>query len=367
MLALSALPDHEVTRALLPDIVKTHLDHHDALRKIAKNRCIIPIAIDPVGHGKVYWADVGKHPFREWQFTYTVKYLAESGSIKSAFTTDFDILKDDAIGADGIYPGGLIFHISRCGSTLIAKGLARLDSNIVITQGGPLQRGFWAKMTDDFRKPLKPTKENLAIFRRLVLAMTRRRTDRQVASFLKFVSWNVVHLDFIQKAFPDVPALFLYRNPVEVIASTVQRPTPALLAKGGRQAPILIGDTKADTMDMSDTEYLAHCCAQYFRAALGGVKDGLKVLNYTSLGPEHFPEILSRALQVNPTEDELTLMVEQFKYHSKDDQNTQEFRGDSDEKSKSVPFAERAMIKRLCKDLVKKLDQSKANLFPVKA
>jgi hypothetical protein len=360
MLALSALPDYEVARALLPQITDTHLDRADALRLIAENRGIVPIAVDPLGAGTIYWADFGEHTLREWQFTYSVKHLAESGAIKTAFSTDFDILEDDAIGHDGIHPSSFVFHISRCGSTLLAKALARLESNVVINQGGPLQRGFWARLTDDFRKPLEATPENLRAFRRLVLAMTRRRSDRHSAAFVKFVSWNTLYLDFIQKAFPDVPSLFLYRNPVEVIASVVQRPTPALLAKGSRQADLLTGISH-DT-DMTDTEYLARCCAEYFKAALAGVDDGLHVVNYTAISPQTFPALLSRGLSISPSEVELKVMQEQFKYHSKDDKDDKEFQADSREKSKSVSVTDKAMIRSLCGELVDRLDHCSGNL-----
>jgi len=362
MLALSALPDYEVARALLPDITGTRYGREEALQRIAENRGVVPIAVDPLGKGTVYWADFGEHALREWQFTYTVKHLAETGAIKTAFTTDFDILAEDAVGAEGINPSAMVFHISRCGSTLLAKALARLDSNVVINQGGPLQRGFWAHLTDDFRKPLEATPENLKRFRNIVLAMARRRSDVHTASFVKFVSWNTLYMDFIQKAFPDVPALFLYRNPVEVIASVVQRPTPALLAKGSRQAELLTGVSYAETPNMTDTEYLAHCCAEYFKAALAGVADGLHVINYTSLSPETFPALLSRGMSVRPGEDELKVMVEQFKYHSKDDGDTKEFQGDSKEKAKSVSPTDKAMIETLCGDLVTRLDQCEGNL-----
>jgi len=364
MPALSALPDHEVIRALLPEALETHLDRGEAAARIAANPGLLPVAVDPMGRGKVFWADIGDHPLREWQFTYTMQHLVEARAIKSAFTTDFDIFEDDTIGADGIEPSGLIFHVSRCGSTLMAKALARLDSNIVVNQGTPLQRGFWARLTDDFRRPLEPSPENLQAFRRLVLAMTRRRSPAHTTAFVKLVSWNTLYFDFIRQAFPGVPLLFLYRDPVEVIASVIQRPVPALLAKGSRQGALLVNDDNADTSGMTDLEYLARCTAQYMKAALKGTEAGLKVLNYSSVTPENFATILECGLSFNPGEDELAVMREQFKYHSKDDKDSKEFQVDNAEKSKTISDADKAMIRRICGDLVERLDRSPANLFP---
>lgn len=363
MPAISALPDYEVVRDLLPEALDTHLNRGDALRRIAENPGLIPVAIDPAGSGRIFWADIGDHPLREWQFTYSIQHLAESNGIRTAFTTDFDILDEAVPGADGLYPSGLIFHISRCGSTLLSKALARLDSNVVINQGGPLQRGFWARLTDDFREPLVPSPENLATFRRLVLAMTRPRHADHTASFIKFVSWNIVYLDFIRRAFPDVPLLFLYRDPIEVIASVIRSPTPALLAKGGRQAALLVGDDTADTASMTDIEYLARCFDNHFAVALDGTAAGLSVMNYSSITSDNFPGILSRGLSLHPSDGDLARMREQFKYHSKDDTNARTFQADHAQKSQAIAADDKALITEICGGLFEELDRCGANLF----
>src|SRR4029077_12190694 len=41
-------------------------------------------------------------------------------------------------GRPHLKPSGLIFHMSRCGSTLVSQMLAALPSNIVVSQGNPL-------------------------------------------------------------------------------------------------------------------------------------------------------------------------------------------------------------------------------------
>lgn len=363
MTALFALPDHEVVGALLPGIEDNHLDRAEALRAIADNPGVVPVAIDPFGDGKIYWADIGDYPLREWQFIYTIKHLAEADAIGMTFTSDFDILDDDAVSADGIYPTGFIFHVSRCGSTLVAKAVARSEHNIVINQGGPLQRGFWSKLTNDWRHALEPTPENLARFRRLVLAMTRKRRSNQTTSFVKFISWNVLYLDFISRAFPDVPCVFLYRDPVEVIASVMKETTAALVSKGGRQAGFLVGEPGANTTAMTDIEYLAHCYANYFQTALKAVRKGIHLVNYTDITPATFPAILGRGLDAKIPTDEMSVMLEQFRFHSKDDEDATKFEPDAEQKIASISDEDTRMINRLCANLVRELDESPGNLF----
>ncbi len=363
MQALYALPDHEVVTDLIPAVTETHLGHFEALEHIQHHRGIVPVAIDPANGGKVLWADLGDHPFREWQYMYTVQTLANDDAIAGAFTTDFDILADNAVVNDAAPPAGFIFHISRCGSTLLAKALARSDANVVINQGGPLQRGFWATITDNWAKPADPSPENLAMFRNLVLAMARRRADGQERSFIKFISWNSLYMEFARAAFPGLPSLFLYRDPVEVIASVFKETTAALWAKGRVQAGFLTGGDHMATRDMSDAAYLSKCFAEYFRVALSAEQDGLKHINYLNINAENFPKIIGEGLHFTPDAAELALMAEQFQYHSKDDSDKTQFRPDGAEKRAAMPDADKQMIAEECGSLVAQLDAAPNNLF----
>jgi len=365
--ALYALPDHEVVADLIPGIQRIHLVADEAVARIRAVGGMVPVAIDPEtetgGAGKVLWLDIGDHPFREWQFMYTIQSLARSGATGEAFTTDFSILLDDRILTDPISPSGFVYHISRCGSTLTAKALARSPHHVVINQGGPLQRGFWATITKDFTKEEEPSPQNLMALRNLILAMTRRRRSEQTHSFVKFISWNTLYMDFIAKAFPEVPALFLYRNPVEVIASVLRETTAILWAKGRQQAGFLTGGPWRETAEMSDVRYLAICFARYLKLA-GQAPGSVGLVNYTDINPENFRAMLTRGLHFDPGEDEFALMVEQFRFHSKDDTDSQQFEPDSAEKRASMTEADKRLIEDHCAALVDRLNRSAGNLFP---
>ena len=363
MQAIYALPDHEVVGTLIPATGQS-CPIHDALSRIADNPGMVPVAIDHRDGGHVLWADLGDHPFREWQYLFTVKHLAENGLVGEAFRTGFDILKDDQVVNGGIQPSGLVFHISRCGSTLVAKALARSASHVVITQGSPLQRGFWATLTDDWRKPLNATADAMHMFRNLVLAMTRPRRPKQSTAFVKFISWNVLYTDFIASAFPGVPALFLYRDPVEVIASVMNETTAVLHAKGTREAEFLTGHTIDETLAMSDVAYLAECYARYFETVGASKMANLSWLNYADLKAERFADIVARGLEFKPEESVLNDMLEQFQFHSKDDSDSKKFTADSDGKRQSMSADEQGLINDVCGESYRALNLSPRNLFP---
>lgn len=364
MKALYAYPDHEIVDELLPHARDVALDVEEGLARIAAVPGVVPLAIDHRDGGTVIWGDMGTHPFREWQYMYSIQHLAQNGEMGGVFTTPFEILRHDAAGAEGIAPSGFIFHISRCGSTLLAKALARSDHHIVINQGAPLQRGFWATITHDWAGTAAPTPDNLNMFRNLVLAMTRKRMPEQTHAFVKFISWNSLYMDFAMRAFPAVPSLFLYRDPVEVIASVLRETTAALWAKGRRQAGFLIDDDWQTTAEMTDTDYLTRCFVHYFQVALQADPARLSPLNYTNISADSFGAILEKGLSFMPGAAELNLMAEQFRYHSKDDSDKKAFKADGAEKRAEMPEADRQMIEAASAGLMTDLDRAANNLFP---
>jgi hypothetical protein len=169
-------------------------------------------------------------------------------------------------------------------------------------------------------------------------------------------------MDFAMRAFPGMPGLFLYRDPAEVIASVLRETSAVLWAKGRRQAGFMMGGDWRVTQDMGDVEYLARCFAHYLDVA---ARDSGRVahVNYKDINPANFPAILARGLNFKPDSAELALMLEQFRFHSKDDNDQQLFKVDSAEKLASMSDEDKRLVNRICGDLVARLDRSASNLF----
>ena len=365
---LYALPDHEVMESLLPDIRRRHLGVDEAVAAIQATPGLVPIAINPADGGLVYFADIGDVPLMEWKYIYTVERLAKEGAITNLFTTDLAVLDRDNLVPDGLLPQGFLSHVSRCGSTLLTKSLARSPRNVSINQGGPLQEGFWAVATENWQHMPQANARNIRMFRNIVLLMSRKRRPEYVRCFLKFISWNVIFLDFIRAAFPEVPIIYLYRNPAEVIVNVLKETTAVLRVKGTHQAVMLTGLEPAVTAAMSNVEYLAHCYNQYFRLADKACTDAgnVQLLNYSSLRHrENYQDILARGFNFHPDADELALMAEQFRYYSKDDSDKVMFRPDADNLGDALGEADRKLVDRICRDSFARLNTSRHNLFPV--
>ena len=362
---LYAIPDHQAAQRLLPEGFRHQLDAGSAAARIRARPGIVPLAIDPAAGGRILWADLGRRPFRESKYLSTVAALAAEGGVGENFSSGIEVLDTPDLFADSLPPSGLIFHNSRCGSTLLTKALARPEGNMMIAQGGPLQRGFWALLSDEWRRPVEPDPRTLARLRALVLAMTRPRQGHERRAFVKFISWNTLYLDLITRAFPGTPALFLYRDPVEVIARVLGETTAVLLQRGSRQAAFLTGLDAATTVAMAPTDYLAACFARYYRTALETAQP-VACLNYRDLGPDRIARVMAEGFGYPIAGADLDAAREQFKVFSKDEGASPRAFSAAAAAAAPAPLseAERTAIEARCVGLIARLDASPRNLFP---
>ncbi len=203
------------------------------------------------------------------------------------------------------------------------------------------------------------------MLRNLVRLMARKRRPEYEFCFLKMISWNVIYLDLICAAFPEAAALYLYRDPVEVIANVLQETTAVLCAKGDLLAGELTGLLPHDTAHMSNAEYLAHCYAHYFNVALEKSADtDLHLVNYKQLRHSNaFADILARGLNFRPDYAELEQMRVQYLYYSKDDTDTTLFTGDIDDMLDILPSDDKQVIKRVCNNALARLNASERNIY----
>ena len=107
-------------------------------------------------------------------------------------------------------PTGFIFHMSRCGSTLICQMLAAAAKNIVISEATPIDSILRAH----FRKANISDDQRVQWLQWLVGALGWQRHPEESNLFIKFDCWHTLFLPFIERAFPGVPWIFVYREPL---------------------------------------------------------------------------------------------------------------------------------------------------------
>ena len=87
----------------------------------------------------VDWCCVGKEHFREPFFDQTIERLfRQPFNLLFRHQTPIEFLGELSERLPALAPTGFIFHLSRCGSTLISQMLAALDRNIVMSEPPPV-------------------------------------------------------------------------------------------------------------------------------------------------------------------------------------------------------------------------------------
>jgi hypothetical protein len=177
-------------------------------------------------------------------------------------------LGDFMRGAGGAgKPAGLVFHMSRCGSTLVAQMLAALPGALSISESAAID----ATLQLPYLFAGLPAQEHAAILSAMLGAFSRRGH-----SFIKLDAWHALALPQFRRAVPDVPWAFLYRDPVEVLVSQQRRPGPQLLSG---ILPGIYGI--ADFETMPETEMSARVLEKICTAA--AVQDGGLLCDYREL------------------------------------------------------------------------------------
>jgi hypothetical protein len=116
-------------------------------------------------------------------------------------------------------PAGLIFHVARCGSTLVSQLLKQQGGLVVYAEPPPV---------NEILKPPQPwaRRELVAALRSLGDAFARHARGPYV---VKCTSWNTLYCDMVAEAFPHSPWVLCLRDPLEVCVSLLQRPPGWLL------------------------------------------------------------------------------------------------------------------------------------------
>jgi Aspartyl/Asparaginyl beta-hydroxylase len=185
------------------------------------------------------WAYFGRISFTEPFFEDTIGFV-----LRNPFTRAFrqEIPLEHGKNPD---PAGFIFHMSRCGSTLLAQMLAALPQNTVISE---------APMIDDAIRTGRP---DWLCF--VISALCAGPT------FVKLDAWHIHSLPLIRAAFPRTPWVFLYRDPVEAMVSQLRRPgRPAL---PGALDPAVLGLRPEDITRLRREEWCAQVLAGFCESA----------------------------------------------------------------------------------------------------
>ncbi len=175
-----------------------------------------PVRLDFSGPAPaVYWADLSAERFVEPFFDQTVTRWASGPTARPLVRTGLDALV--ALDSEpSLEPAGTIFHLSRCGSTLVSRLLGTLTDVVVLAEPGPLNSVLGLDRVDEATL--------IRVVRLLVRALGRCHHGDERRLVLKCTSWNIRRRAVLAAAFPDTPWVWVQRDPVQVLASLLADP-----------------------------------------------------------------------------------------------------------------------------------------------
>jgi hypothetical protein len=235
----------------------------------------LPIALT-IREGTAYveWIDAGDRPLVEPFFDDTVHACLRNPYVRFS-RREAPLAKPATESA----PRGLIFHMSRCGSTLVSRMLSAAGLR-VISEAPPIDQAVQTGREDWLRA--------------IVAAI-----GGSGPFFVKLDSWHIHSLPLIRAAFPQTPWVFLYRDPVEVLVSHLRR--SGLQAIPGLMDPQLLG-LDADAASLPREEWCARVLAAFCRSALcSRGDDGGLFVDYREL-PAAVSGSIARHFGITPDE-----------------------------------------------------------------
>lgn len=244
----------------------------------------IPARIHTHDQSTVEWLFVGDDTFRDPFFEQSVqRALRKPFNQLFARETGMETLTECAEADPGLKPTAFLFHTSRCASTLFAQQARALPQTIVISEAPPVDEVLRAPVAECDR---------IAWLRALLSVLGQRRRGDERHYFVKFDAWHVLDIALIQRAFPEVPCVFLYRHPAAVMASQMRMPGSRMIP--GALDPAVIGLDLPGVLQLGRHEYIGRVLVEFYKVGLAAAVAGrVRLMNYAELPDAATSRLLS--------------------------------------------------------------------------
>lgn len=290
------------------------------------------------GRPGLLWMEMSGISLTEPFFQQTVE-RARKENRRERFT-EFDVLLQLEKQLESVSPTGFIFHASRCGSTLVANACRAVSNSIVLSEANAIDK-LIARFITDADNPVKESLYSVFL-RGVVQALAQRRTEDARHLFIKFACCSFAQLERIKRIWPNVPWLFLYRDPVETIVSNMRDVPPWLIDNDRRVLSSIIG---RDASEMSLEELCARTIGSLYSTAYNLANDNSMLLNYKQLSIPVIANVLN-FFNVSLSDEELETIARTSEVYSKEASGTRAFVADTDTKQKLASDFVREMSER---------------------
>ncbi|HLP10111.1 MAG TPA: hypothetical protein VK178_18255 [Opitutaceae bacterium] len=278
----------------------------------------------------VLWTWLGDERFQDPFFDQTVSSAFNHPlALLLQRATSLEQLVELAERAPDRPPTAFIFHVSRCGSTLVAQMLARIARLLVLSEARPL--------TAALEDPRLSASDRRRAFRALIRLYGRAADS--AGYIVKLDARNLLTWREIAEEYPGVPRLVLHRDPVEVLVSNLSNQQASLTP--GQIDPAQLGPAPRALTGSED--YAAFVLSRFYAAAVeAAASPGSLTLDYRAL-PLAVETLVVPHFGLRLSETDRAAMLSATAIYSKDASRCAPFAGDSAAKQAEADPATRAL------------------------
>lgn len=283
------------------------------------------------------WIYVGRKRFTEPFFEDTIATclsLPENGAGCMPVTSADTIIKWAAT-LEPVPIAGFIYHVSRCGSTLLAQMLSEDPATVVLSEVPLLDDVLRIPFNRNVNQQIQVEKLFVAILR----ILGQKREDYVSRVFVKTDSWHMLFHVQLRNSFPEIPFFLLYRAPTAVADSHAKR--SGIHVVPGILPAELFGLSTEQAVTMDSKNYLSHVLMCYYTryGSIAATDKNSILLEYAN-GAEHMLGVVLRTCNYRVEEEVLARMKVRAGFHSKVPGDR--FAGDEPVKQ-SVPISDSAL------------------------
>lgn len=260
------------------------------------------------------WLHTFAESYSEPFFDDTILKCKRLNKAKSSLisVSNLSIFNEWVSQLDIIDPTAFIFHLSRCGSTLVSQLLAASAENIVLSEVP-----FFDSL---LRLPYQDNNFNSVDVSGLLADAIKfygqRRTGLEERLFIKTDCWHIFFFQQLRQLYPDVPFILMYRSPDEVFSS--HKKSRGMQAVPGLIEPEIFGFDPAAIVHHDLDAYLS----AVLESILGKYNEVIEtdhlslLINYKE-GPIPIIRKIASFINMDINPQALSGMQERSLYHSK--------------------------------------------------
>jgi hypothetical protein len=301
------------------------------------------------GRPGLWWMEMSGVSLAEPFFQQTVERARKEN--RAERFTEFDVLLQLEKQLDSVAPTGFIFHSSRCGSTLVANACRAVSNSIVLSEANAIDK-LIARFITDADNPVKESLYSVFL-RGAIHALAQRRFGNEQHLFIKFACCSVAQLERIKRVWPNVPWLFIYRDPVETIVSNMKDVPPWLIDNDRRVlSSIIDGDA-----EIGLEELCARTIGSFYSTAYNLADRNSMLLNYNQLSVPVIASVLN-FFKIDLSTEELETIARTSETYSKAVSGTRAFVADAETKQRQASDLIRELSERWAEEPYRLLEKN---------